>query len=322
MRLIYYAVALTQDGKYARQWSQSIRSLRRFNSHIGVRLFVFNDLSESLTREAAYWRVDIKRLGGYETWMSDRAHPHAGLLAFYPTLHKFLVLGETDMSAYSQVLYVDCDTYFFHDPELLFDRCRCSHWYAREIPGSRLSSSGITSNINERLISEIVKHEGLGETQTLNAGLCLLNHGIWTNFLDGEAVFLDFAWRLIVGMVGLVGSPFDPRGWRSPTTKMRSGSEGHLSRLTSLVLKDAAEKDFDKALPYPSDNWWILDEIAIVFTLGTVTGLTQTVLTKESVMQGNEFLPSNSENFVDPIVAHYFSTFESEFFSRFSRISL
>ena len=134
----------------------SIRSLRSYNAAIPVTLFVFNGISETVHQEAEAQRVMVIPLGGYREWL-ERYHPHGAALALYPTLHKFLALTEADTTGLTQALYVDCDTFFYSDPELLFESCDRVHWCAREELRSRLCPMGYDpTNIDEDLIEEIL----------------------------------------------------------------------------------------------------------------------------------------------------------------------
>ncbi len=70
----------------------------------------------------------------------------------------------------------------------------------RESPTSRLSPHGYDPvNINEELIEQIVSTEGLRWVAPFNAGVCLLNNGIWKTFNELGATYFDTVWRLLVG---------------------------------------------------------------------------------------------------------------------------
>jgi hypothetical protein len=302
VRLIYYSLARTADGRYDRQWIQSIRSLRRCNRSIAVCLVVFNGVSADLLREAERWQVMLLSLGDYREWMRRRAPAHGGLLADYPTLHKFLVLSEADTRGVSAVLYVDCDTFFFDDPDLLFDACGSGHWHAREAPGSRLCPHGPdVSNVNEELIDAITYNEGLHKRVPFNSGVCVLNHHIWETFLQLQDVFFDFSWRLLVGMQYYECGAADDAG------------------LGARVSRAASKDDWDRALPYPSNNAWILEEIAYWLSLGRVHDLSQHLIGRDLVAQGYEFDAALANREL-PVVAHYFSCFQRDFFRRVAPI--
>lgn len=302
MRLIYYSLARPANCEYDVQWVQSIRSLRLYNRRIPVCLFLFNGASRAIQREAERQRVLLLPLGGYRNWL-NRCHPHGPVLAMYPTLHKFLVLSEVDTTGLSQALYLDCDTFFFDDPEILFDSSSPFHWRAREAPTSRLCPDGYdASNINEQLIERIVAHEGLRWVFPFNSGVCVLNNGIWKTFKQLKSTFFDVAWRLLVGRHCSTGGAAEDQDIR------RS------------VVRAAKEHDLKRALPYPSSNHWILEEIALWLTLGHIRNFAQEVLTPNHAVQGEEFAEAIRTG-RPPVVAHYFSSLQEEFFRKVSLIS-
>lgn len=304
MRLIYYSLARlgpgqTSDREYDHQWIQSIRSLRLHNRQIPVCLFVFNGVSPAIVREAERQRVQVLQLGSYRAWL-DRQHPHGSVLAHYPTLHKFLAPGEADTTGLSQALYLDCDTFFFEDPEVLFESTAPIHWWAREAPTSRLSPHGYNPrNIDEDVIGRIAAFEGLRWVSPFNSGVCLLNNGIWKTFEQLKATFLDFAWRLMVG--------------RHCFGKENSDDPD----IRKAVRARVTELDRSRALPYPSENFWILEEFAIWLTLGRISNFSQGLLTRDFVVQGDEFVEA-IEGRRQPVAAHYFSSYRKEFFSHVS----
>lgn len=311
MRLIYYSVVFTADGKYDRQWIHSIRSLRSHNQEIPVALFVLDQVSDSVAREAQRHHVEIVSLGSQREWLRGRPHPRAELLASYPTLHNLLVLTTSDVRDVTQALYVDCDTFFFRDPQLLFEQC-CQHeWYAREIPGSRLSATGSTRNLDEMLFDAIAGMEGLHRTAAFNTGVCLLNRAVWNKLAALEDVLLDYAWRLLVGMHCRKSTLIQGKVWQAPG--LRAATADNQERLRALVVSAATSTDIERALPYPSDNWWILDEVAWMLAAGRVDSLSQGLFTTHQVALGNEYASIGGSESL-PIMAHYFSHYETEFF--------
>jgi hypothetical protein len=297
VRLIYYSLARAENSDYDSQWIQSIRSLRLHNRRISVCLFVFNGVSEALQREAERWHVTLIQLGTYRDWLQGY-HPRGWLLALYPALHKFLVLSEADTTGLSQALFLDCDTFFFDDPEILFESPVGCHWCARESPTSRLSPWGYDpSNIDEELIEQIVSTEGLRWVSPFNMGVCLLSNGIWETFRQLRGTYLDTVWRLTVGR----------HCWNR-----EAPDDGEIRH---AVIREATAYDIARALPYPSSNYWILDEIALWLTLGHIHNLSQRMFSRDWVVQGDEFLEAmqTGQQFV---VAHYFSSLRKEFFDQ------
>jgi len=297
VRLIYYSLARPEghgNSDYDHQWIQSIRSLRCYNSTIPVTLFVFNGISEVLQKEAASHRVMVITLGGYREWL-QRSHPRGAILALYPTLHKFLVLAEADTNGLTQALYVDCDTFFYDDPELLFESSDPVHWSAREELRSRLCPMGYDpANINEDLIESILAAEGLRWVAPFNSGVCLLNNGIWNTFGKLRGTFFDIVWRLLVG--------------RHCWSDNRSDAD-----IRDAVIQEATPHDILRAIPYPSGNAWILEEIAVWLTLAHVPNLSQGIFAQSAVLQGYECIEAQQAGH-RPVVAHYFSSLREDFF--------
>jgi hypothetical protein len=295
MRLIYYSLARPAHAVYDAQWLQSIRSLRSYDARIPVWLFAFNGLSQPMQREAERQNVRVIALGDYTEFLRGR-HRHGSILALYPTLHKFLVLGEVATAGFSQALYLDCDTFFFEDPERLFAAPAPGDWHAREAPTSLLSPEGYDpANISEDLLETIVANEGLRRVAPFNAGVCLLNGRFWETFVQLQADFLDFAWRLLVGRHCSAGPTSQPA-------------------IQSAVVAAMTADDLDRALPYPSQNDWILEEIALWLTLGRVPDFTQRMFGAAEVMQGAEFRAAIG-GLQRPVVAHYFTSFTNDFFT-------
>jgi hypothetical protein len=70
-------------------------------------------------------------------------------------------------------------------------------------------------------------------------------------------------------------------------------------------------------LSYPSNNCWILDEIAMMFTLAGVPGLTHDALRRKDVAQSDEYdTPAGSPR---PTLVHYYSVLEQRFFEHLKR---
>jgi hypothetical protein len=301
VRLIYYSLVRCENQKYDRQWVESIRSLRRYNRELPVCLMVYNSLSEEILEEASRNDVMVVYLGDYAETLS-RTYPRGSILSLYPTLHKFISLRELDTSGCSQILYVDCDTFFFDDPAVLFSTYNQLHWYAREAPASRRCPHGYNpENIDEHALESIFRRESLSPVHPFNAGVCLLNYDIWKTFEKLQEKFLDNLWRILVG-----------RHLDAP-----DGSDDHIR---NAVLAHTTEVDRARALPYPSHNFWIAEEIALWITLGSISGLSQGFISWDHVAQGDEFrnqrVPSRHR-----VLAHYFSSMQQQFFNSLEQLN-
>jgi hypothetical protein len=296
VRLVYYSLAHVPDDSREHQWIQSIRSLRRYHGSIPVWLFLFNEASNELLWEAERRDVHVQRLGDYSEYL-QRSHTRGSVLAQYPTFHKFLVLTHLPLQSLTQVLYLDCDTFFFDDVNRLFDRYSADEWYAREEPSSHRSQYPYNPlHVDEELLEHIAHGEGLRYVPPFNSGVCLLNRGIWNRLDDLRIPYLDLAWRLLCGQQ-LSGDPEEPQD----------------PQVREAVVNASGELDRSRALPYPSANHWIIEQIALWLALGGLRSFSRGTLSSEQVPQGGEFetaLRSNREC----VLAHYYSGGEQDFF--------
>jgi hypothetical protein len=294
MRLVYYSLANSPSTIWERQWINSIRTLRRHNPSIPICLFLFNGATAELLREAERWRVHVQFLGDYREFLQQR-HIHGSVLARYPTFHKFLSLAHNPFHDATQVLYLDCDTFFFDDVEVLFEQYQHSDWYAREEPMSwRSRYAYAPEHIDEGLLQAIAQHERLRYVIPFNSGVCLLNHSLWATLERITAHYLDFAWRLLCG-----------REINGPAGLV------HDCQIQEAVARAVSDFDHARALPYPSMNTWIIEQIALWLALGCLPRMSQGVFSTDHVLQGGEY----EEMGHHCVLAHYFSTHEREFFS-------
>jgi hypothetical protein len=248
MNLVYYSLAALGSNACERQWVQSIRSLRRFNPTIPVRLFLYGSPSPDTWAEAVRMRVEVTDLGNYSNCFAHLPQGRAAVLETHPTLHKILSLRHLPDAAYDQVLFLDCDTFFFADVEHLFARYHAHHFCAREEPGSRRSHYGYDpACIDEDALFELAMQEGLVPVPPYNTGAMIFNGGLWNQLAALGDEFLDFTWRLL-------------------------GARG----------------DKGDRLAYPSSNAWIIEEIAFWLTLGRFPSLTHQAFARDDVAQNGE----------------------------------
>jgi hypothetical protein len=296
MRVVYYSLANTPGSVREEQWIQSIRSLRRHNPDIPVWLILFNGGSVSLFQETSRWGVTVHERGDYCAYLENLSG-HASKLAAYPTFHKFFSLAGSPVDGLSQILYVDCDTFFFGNVDQLFERYRACDWYAREEPFSRLSHLGYQPNhLDEEVLAGLVRQEGVCSISPFNSGVCMLNNHVWRHFGSISGIYLDYAWRLMTGQY-LRAAVLTGRG----------------PRIGDAALESLRDGDIQQALPYPSSNPWIIDQIALWLTLGRVPDLSLDLLLRSEVVQGGEFHDALARERC--VVAHYFSLGGQQFFS-------
>jgi hypothetical protein len=288
---------------YERQWCQSIRSLRRHNASIEVHLVHYGSVPRGIVREAERQRVAVHRPGGYRDCLEAVFPEHADALSHCPTFHKILSLRFIPVGHAAQVLYLDCDTFFFCDVARIFQNHQTRHFFAREEPWSRRSHYGYRpGHIDEDLLVRTCAAEKLAFIPPYNSGVMLFNHGVWSTVGALAERSLSYGWRLLAGVC----------------------EDEQLARECSLALREQVALSFRRSpepppLRYPSSNWWIVDAIATWLTLGAVRGLTHDVFRRADVVQGGEYNDIEPES--PPVLVHYFSNLESEFFASKSRLS-
>ena len=297
MKLVYYSLTHNPHDSRERQWIQSIRSLRMYNRTIPVWLLLFNGGNDELLREAGRHNVHVRTMGDYREFLQC-LHPRGDVLALYPTFHKFMTLEKLPLEDAAQLLYLDCDTFFFKDVNLLFDTHAEHDWYAREEPASMRSHCGYDpQHVDEVLLQYIARSEGLRYVPPFNSGVCLLNRGVWHDVLGTRSAYLNLVWRLLCGR---------------ELSEHEYGS--HNQAISTAIRESISEADRAEALPYPSANSWIIEQIALWLSLGGLPEFSLGTLSAAQVAQGGEF-----ESQLTPrdqcVLAHYFSGGEQDFFS-------
>jgi|ERR1700722_1652870 len=281
--VIYYSLVADADGTRERQWARSVESLRRHNAHISVVLCLYGSARPETLATAGRFGVRVQPMGSFADAFGDVPRHWRNALATLPTLHKLLSLHSlVTADAIDRFIYLDCDTYFFDDVANLamrYDRC---DWYARE------------SYPDEQALAEIAHHEGLVLVPAFNSGVMVLSGVLAHTLVTLLDDFVWYAWRLLLGIC-----LWSPEVLGNPA-------------LAELVRARSSEGERRLALPYPSDNFWIMDEIATCLTLGRVPGLTHDLLRQDDVIQGDEY-PEPSDT---TIVVHYFSSRERQFLAR------
>ena len=286
MNLVYYS--LVGQPPHCDQWIQSIRSLRRYNRQIPVHLFYYGDLYMQVCQEAHRHNVVLHFMGDYARSFANygnRQHAYA----HFKTLHKFRNLRLLPQA--DQVLFLDCDTYFFADVERLFASYRKAHWYAREEVMTRRSHYGYNPDwVNEESLADVADQNQVRRTIPCNTGVCLMNHQIWLTIADCYEKFLDFAWRLLVG--------------------------AHLKIEPNLPVVRDYITDHDRRTAitnYPTSSVWIHEEVAVWLMLGAIPGLLDDAMNRTDVIQGGETDPMP----VQPVIlAHYWTSLQNKFFNQ------
>lgn len=281
MIAVYYSLVADGDGTRERQWARSVASLRQHNPGVAVVLCLYGRARDETFAAADRTGTHIRPMGEFADALGDIPGHWRAALSAVPTLHKLLSLRElVTEEALSRLIYLDCDTYFFGDVADLDARYAGCDWYARE------------EHANETALDEIARREGLVPVRPYNTGVVIFTAELGRTLATLLDDFVWYAWRLQLGLCL----------WRPELAE---------PALVQLIGAHASEAERRLALPYPADTAWIMEEIATWLTLGRIPGLTHDLLRQGDVAQGDECAASSA----DPIVAHYFSSREHEFFA-------
>jgi hypothetical protein len=272
---------------------RSVRSLRRLDAVTPVHLCVYGDCPAAVRDDAARLDVVVHRLDRYDRYLA-RESTHARALALYPTLHKLLSLRHLPLEDDTQLLFLDCDTYCLGPPATLFERYAACDWYAREEPGTRASRHGADrEHVDEEAYGVVLAADGLRNVVPFNSGVWLMNNGSWRIVDSLRATFLDLVWRLLCGRHVAAAD-------REPV------DDG----LRAVLAATMSALDAARALPYPSRNGWIVEQVALWLALARTT-LTQGFFDERDVLQNGEFAAGSATGAA--VVVHYFSNLEGEF---------
>jgi len=300
MRIVTYSLstsgpALMTD--YHEQLFSSVKSLRRYNSSVAIHVFLYGEQPHVFITELEREGTTVHLMGSYEDAVRRFRPRGFRTLGRYPVLHKWMNFHKLEAFTPSQVLQTDCDTYFFDDVEILFDRYSDCHYYGREEPSSKASHFGYNPEyLDEDKLFALARRVGAAPVSPCNIGVSMLNHGVWSEVAKRTAIFLDYAFRFVAG---LARNP-ETRGWLWP-------------ELAEVVMIDLLEQPDVSDLPFPSSNVWILDQVSLWLTLGHVPGLTHGHLSRDHVIQGSEDDESETK-----VVHHYFGMDKTAFLSSLS----
>lgn len=295
-RLVCYSLLASEErlAEHALQFELSVASLRAHSPSVPVALFVQGDLPSRIESTCRSFGVLVHWQGPYEQRLRAACPVGAAALARYPVLHKNMNFGELVAADVDQALCCDLDTLFFDDVEVLLDRYVSADVVAREEVFSRRSVHGVDPTfIDEGLVARVADALGRRFVPPFNLGMVLYSRRAIAAMARSMPRFVDDVWRLCCGLA--LGA--------APASAIADASSMPWIAATRAVLGD---DDAARALPYPSSNPWIVEEVALWLTLGALPGLVIADLSPRDVAQ-------NGEMFTRPdsgawwLACHYYS---------------
>jgi hypothetical protein len=290
-RLVVYSLLAGPWALVAtQQLLSSVAGLRAHNARVAVRVFVFGGLAPEARAALQAHRVVVEDAGDYQAALAPLCSASgAEVFARLPVLHYALALARLDLPEDAQVLYLDNDTHLFRDVEDLFERHRELDVYAREEPGSRRSHLGYDPRlVDEDALGILAAGVGARPVVPFNNGVMLFNHGAWAKLARRLPELLRLTFRFSVALARSPGSEDQP-----DIVYLRR------ERARLVDRRDEAE-----ALPCPTENVWIKDEIALWLALGRAPALRVGLFSRHDVLQGDEF---ERVDLSGHVLAHYFS---------------
>lgn len=295
-RVVSYSLACDERRRdeHACQFELSVASLRASNVSIPVVLFSHGPLAPEIAELCSRFGVMVSYQGAYSDRLAALSPRSGDAMARYPVLHKNLNFAELAAASTQQVLCCDLDTIFFADVEVVFERYAGPDVVAREEVYSGRSVHGADSAfINEPLLERLASYLGRTVVPPFNLGVVLYNHGVGARLAGIMATFLDDAWRLVTGLTIHEFPNSDAAGdasfpWMADVTRR------------------ASVADRQRALPFPSNNGWLVEEVAWWLALGSIPGLTQADFAACDVAQNGEILATPRDR-APWAVCHYYS---------------
>jgi hypothetical protein len=250
------------------------------------------ELEEAL----APYDIRIHRQSSYEDQLACVLPRGSQVLCRHPVLHKFLNFNEIELLGPDQLLILDCDTLFFSDVQELFEKYANADCCAREEHSCKRSVRKYDPEyINEELLVELASAEDISPVPPFNAGVLLFNNKIWRR-VQMASTLISYVWRFSIWMA---------------LHRQEGPAPCHDSAIGVDFLRDhfrefVDEADETTALQFPSGNRWIVDEVALWLTLGSIPELKYQDFKIEDVLQGSEII-SKEPKAADWIVSHYYS---------------
>ena len=298
MDAVFYSIAFGGSEIAPVQLVRSVQSLRYFDRNTRVFVFLFGEAPDGFREALARLDAVVRPLGDYLTYISSKEPARAELVALDPKIHRWLVLEESELSACSRLLYIDSDTFFFAPATQIFERYRETDFYAREEPFCSRSSLGYDpAYIDEKALLELRLRDGLCVVPPFNTGVCLFTSGIATAITSALPQYFDYLFRFL--------SWFHHHPL--PQKVMASTS-------IRAVYDPRFRADPARALPYPSSNRWIVDQVAMWLALGQYRNFSYADLKPSDVWQGAEYrqMLSGARR---PLLCHSYGSNTAAFFN-------
>jgi hypothetical protein len=295
-RLVSYSLACDERRRdeHACQFELSVSSLRASNPSIPVALFLHGPLAPEIAELCSRFGVMVSYQGPYRDRLAALSPRSGDAMARYPVLHKNLNFAELAAAGVRQVLCCDLDTIFFTDVEVVFERYAGPDVVAREEVYSGRSIHGADcAFIDEPLLERLAGHLGRTVMPPFNLGVVLYNHGVVARLAAIMATFLDDAWRLMTGLTIREFPNSDVAG------------DASFPWMADVTLR-ASDADRQRALPFPSNNGWIVEEVAWWLALGSIPGLTRADFAACDVAQNGEVLATSRDR-APWALCHYYS---------------
>ena len=294
--LVAYALELPPESPrpdLVEQLATSLHTLRSHNAEIPVVLFLYGPRTGEVDALCGAYGVRVQEQGSYGRRLAALSPPAWTALERYPLLCKYLNFRELAALGATQVLLCDCDTVFFGDVGGLFARYAAADLAAREeVHSSRSRYGPDQSFIDEPLLERLALEDAARAVPPFNTGVVLVTDRLVQRLAAMEALVVDYAWRFLLWM-----ALHPATGEAALYGELEAAKEAR-----SL----ARHVDISRALPYPSTNRWILDEVALWLALGHVPGLRTADFDPAEVAQNGEFADTSPDR-AGWTVCHYYS---------------